>query len=134
MESQGHKELTAKYADAEFNFQMIEFDNKIILNVMVNGIVDTTLDIPLSAHASINSQLQDEDSLGVEPIVLLGDPRNIKIQVIASQIGKLVQLLKNPRNVILSIGSRWFGTAQEAQDGDFEKLIFVTLHVKQLLA
>lgn len=134
MESLGYREFTAKYGDDEFNFQMIEFDNKMIINVMTNGIVDTTLDIPLSAHANINSQLQDEESLGVEPIVLLGDPRNIKIQVVASQIGKLVQLLKNPRNVILSIGSRWFGKADEALDNDFEKLMFVMQHIKQLLA
>lgn len=134
MQSLGHREITAKYGEDHFSFQTVEFDNKIILNVMINGIVDTTLDIPLSAQTTINPLLQEEESLGVEPVVLLGDPRNIKIQVVASQIGKVVQLLKHPRNVILSIASRWFGCADETHDGDFEKLMFVMQHVKQLLA
>lgn len=29
--------------------------------------------------------------------------------MVAGQIGKVVRQLKNPRNVILSLGSRWFG-------------------------
>lgn len=105
----------------------------MILNVLTNDIMDTTLDIPLSTQATINDGLSDEDSLGVEPVVLVGNPHNLKIQVVAGQIGKVVRQLKNPRNVILSLGSRWFGSGDSTEDGDFEKLMFVLGNIKKLL-
>lgn len=129
----GLKEIIDQHENDHFSFQLIEFDDKIILNVMINGIVDTTLDIPMPTQSHINDPLQDEQSLGVEPVVLLGDPHNIKIQVVASQIGKVVQLLRRPRNIILSIASRYFGKGDVTQDGDFEKVMFVVQHVKELL-
>lgn len=123
----------AEYDQDSLRFQKIEFANKLILNVLTNDIMDTTLDIPLSTQATINDGLSDEDSLGVEPVVLVGNPHNLKIQVVAGQIGKVVRQLKNPRNVILSLGSRWFGSGDSTEDGDFEKLMFVLGNIKKLL-
>lgn len=124
-------------AEAEFTFQKIELGDKIVLNVYHNGIIDTTFDIPISSRAAINSSTlsmqNNEDSLGVEPIILVGDPNNLKIQIIASQIGKLVLLLKTPKNLILSIASRWFGRGDETNDQDFEKLMFVLSGVKEII-
>ncbi|SGZ50288.1 CIC11C00000002430 [Sungouiella intermedia] len=126
-------ETVAEYDQDSLRFQKIEFANKLILNVLTNDIMDTTLDIPLSTQATINDGLSDEDSLGVEPVVLVGNPHNLKIQVVAGQIGKVVRQLKNPRNVILSLGSRWFGSGDSTEDGDFEKLMFVLGNIKKLL-
>lgn len=125
------KEVVALYGLDELRFQKIEFADKIILNVLVNDVIDTTFDIPLSTHAAI-SLTRDEDALGIEPVVLVGDPHNLKLQVVAAQIGKIVQLTE-PRNVILSIGSRWFGRGDKTEQDDFEKLMFVGKHVKEVL-
>lgn len=121
----------------EFTFHKIELSDKIILNVHTNGIIDTTFDIPISSKAAISSTTNSIDSseegLGVEPIILVGDSSNLKIQIIASQIGKLILLLANPKNLILSIGSRWFGKGDEVKDDDFEKLMFVLANIKEIL-
>lgn len=134
------KSVTKTYsndADAEFTFQKIELGDKIVLNVYINGIIDTTFDIPISSRAAINSSTfsleSSEEGLGVEPVILVGDPNNLKIQIIAGQIGKLVLLLKEPKNLILSIASRWFGRGDETTDQDFEKLMFVLSGVKEVL-
>lgn len=127
------REIVASYGDDSLRFQKIEFSTKLILNVLTNDVMDTTFDIPLSTHATINTNFSDEESLGVEPIVLVGDPHNLKIQVVAAQIGKVVKLLRNPRNVILSVGSRWFGRGDSTGDGDFEKLMFILGNIKTLL-
>lgn len=113
-------------------FQKIPFADKLIVNIAVNDVMDTTFDLPLSTANSISiNTFDDETLLGVEPVVLLGDPHNLKLQVIAAQIGKVIHQLSDRKNVILTIGSKWFG--KEQQDGDFEKLMFVLEHVKKLL-
>lgn len=125
--------ISATYGADEFEFHKISYSDKLVLNIMVNGAMDTSFDLPLLTLSTINRSIQQEDSLGPEPVVLMGDPNNLKLQVIASQIGKVVSQLRDPRNVILSMGSRWFGKADETSDGDFEKLMFVLQHVKSLL-
>lgn len=126
------REVEAAYQDASFSFHCVSFADKVILNVVINGVADTSFDIPLSTHSTINTALRDEEALGVEPVVLVGDPNNIKLLVVASQIGKVVAQLANPRNVILTIGLRWFG--REAVKGDFERLMFVLENVKKVLS
>lgn len=125
--------ISATYGADEFEFHKISYSDKLVLNIMVNGAMDTSFDLPLLTLSTINRSIQQEDSLGPEPVVLMGDPNNLKLQVIASQIGKVVSQLRDPRNVILSMGSRWFGKTDETSDGDFEKLMFVLQHVKSLL-
>lgn len=129
----------AKYGDddeTEFFFQKIELGNKIVLNVQINGAMDTTFDIPMSSRQAItlNNTLGNEEDTGVEPIILVGDYQNLKIQVVASQIGKLVLQSQNPKNVILSIGSKWFGKGDTTNDDDFDKLMFILGNVKSLLS
>lgn len=133
-EAPAFKEIECSNNGTNFNFQKIEFADKIIVNVLIDGVMDTTFDIPLSTHSAINRSTQlEEIDLSVEPIVLVGNPHNIKLQVIASQIGKVVQQLRNPRNVILAMGSRYFGKGDETADGDFEKLMFVLEQIKALM-
>lgn len=126
-------EITGSYGNSRLAFQRVDFVDKIVLNVLIDDVIDTTFDIPLSTQSTINLAIQDEHLLGVEPVVLVGDPQNLKLQVIAGQIGKVVQNLKNPRNVILSIGSRWFGNKDDTNDGDFDKLMFVLQNVQKLV-
>lgn len=133
-----NKSITAIYSgdeESEFTFHKIELNDKIILNVQINGVMDTTFDIPISSKSSINaySNLNNSEDGGVEPVVLIGDHSNLKIQVVASQIGKLVLVSSNPKNLILSIGSKWFGKGNESDGNDFDKLMFVLDNVKALL-
>lgn len=94
--------------------------------------MDTSFDLPLSTLKVIDSQvLASDESLGIEPVVLVGDPHNLKLQVVAGQIGKVVYLMGNRKNVILTMGSRWFG--KDPTDGDFDKLMFVLGKIKELL-
>lgn len=127
------KESTDSFKNTELNFQAVFFVDKIITNVIIDGVADATFDIPLSTKSTISASLHLEDSLPVEPVVLVGDPQNVKMQVIASQIGKVVLHLKQPKNVILSIGTRWFGSGDETNDDDFEKLALILQHIKALL-
>lgn len=127
------KETQTSFNETPVDFQAVYFADKIIVNVVIAGAADATFDIPLSTHSAISTALQLEDSLPVEPVVLVGDPQNIKMQVIAAQIGKVVLHLKHPRNVILSIGTRWFGRGDSTNDDDFEKVAFVLENVKALL-
>ncbi|EGV64713.1 hypothetical protein PSN45_005052 [Yamadazyma tenuis] len=136
--------LTKTYPDAdntEVTFHKIEAADTIILNVLTNGIADTTFELPLNSQHSINilSNLSnfedDEEKMGIEPRVIVGDHNNLKIQVVASQIGKLLlSNMSEPKSVILSIGSRWFGKSTETNDEDFKKLMFVLTSVNELLA
>lgn len=135
--SEVSKSLFKRYdADHELLFHRLEWDDKIVLNIQINGLMDTTFDIPVSTRAAVNSihRIQSEEDLNIEPIILVGNHSNLKIQVVASQIGKLVLQLENPKNVILSIGSRWFGKGDESNPDDFDKLVFVLAGVKEVLA
>lgn len=128
------REVTASRDGDTFSFHCVSFADKLVLNVVVNGVVDTTFDIPLSTRTTINTALAQEEALGVEPVVLMGNPNNLKLQVVAAQIGKVVAQLAQPRNVILGLSLRWFGKDDEPQEGDFGKLMFVLEHVRTLLA
>lgn len=121
--------------ETEFVFHKIEFQDKIILNVQINGVMDSTFDIPISSSSSINvySRIKNGETSGVEPVILIGDHNNLKIQVVASQIGELVLASANPKNLLLSIGSKWFGKGDEADDKDFDRLMFVLDNVKKIL-
>lgn len=127
------KESTDTFKNSELNFQAVFFNDKIIINVIIDGVADATFDIPLSTKSAISSSLNLDESLPVEPVVLVGDPQNVKMQVIASQIGKVVLHLKQPKSVILSIGTRWFGRGDETNEDDFEKLALILQHIKALL-
>ncbi|EGW32516.1 uncharacterized protein SPAPADRAFT_55948 [Spathaspora passalidarum NRRL Y-27907] len=120
----------------EFFFHKLTLADQQIINVQMDGVMDTTFDIPMTTQASINyasSMEIDGNTLGVpEPVLMIGDHANMKISIVASQIAKLIAL-RSPRHTCLSIGSRWFGTGDEVQDGDFEKLMFIIENIKKLL-
>ena len=116
---------------AELQFTAVNLLDKILINVQIDGAMDTTLDIPLSTGAAVRlagNGSWDLD-IGIEPVVLVGS-RAVKINVVATQIAKLVHM--TGKGVLLSIGSRWFGP-DEVQETDFDKLQMVLLGVKSVL-
>ncbi|KAI5961397.1 uncharacterized protein KGF55_004020 [Candida pseudojiufengensis] len=129
-------------SDEEFNFHLIQFGDKQILNISINGILDTTFKLPISTKRTIDYESMmdlnedDDDQINEnrflpEPQLLIGDYSNMKISIIASQIGKIISL-NYPKETILSIGSKWFGKGNEVNDDDFEKLSFIIENVKKL--
>lgn len=114
-------------------------DDKLILNVQINGIMDTTFDIPISTGVKVRltlsggSQHLAGEDVGIEPVVLIGEVNNIKLDIVASQIGKLMLTQQNPKNIILTIGSRWFGKGDTHEEDDFEKLMFILESVKSVI-
>lgn len=143
MDQKFNAQFTRTYPDqnTEFLFQKVEINDSMILNVLVEGIADTTFELPLNSQQAINilSDLsnfeENEDNLGIEPKLIIGDHQNFKIHIVASQIGKLIlKCLKEPKSVTLSIGSKWFGKGDQTTDEDFDKLMFVLANVKELIS
>lgn len=116
---------------ALFRFYKVDFVDKLVVGIVVDGVMDALFDLPLSTLKVIDEGVMKEDSLGVEPVVLVGDPQNLKLQVVAGQIGKVIYSLGNRKNVILSMGLRWWG--RDTEEGDFDKLVFVLEKVRALV-
>ncbi|CAK7901865.1 proteasome chaperone 3 [[Candida] anglica] len=132
------KTVVAKYnnSEDELTFTAVHLNDKTIVNVQVNGAMDTTFDIPLSTVSSVRQDLGndiDNTDSGIEPVVLMGEVNNIKLEIVATQIGKLMLSTPQPKSLILSIGSRWFGKGDVNEKDDFDKLMFVLANVKQVL-
>lgn len=117
----------------EFLFHKLELDDSIIFNIHINGIIDTTLALPINSKNVINleSGSSNIDDPGIEPVILVGNHANLKIQIIATQLSKLF-IRYSPKPVTLSLASRWFG--QEIQDDDFDKIMWVSEQVNILLS
>ncbi|CAI5757197.1 unnamed protein product [Candida verbasci] len=130
------KSIIKKYDDnTEFFFHKLEFLDKIILNIAINGVQDTTFEIPMTTKTTINYMSaieQDFEDQSPEPRLIIGNHDNLKIHIVASQIGKLI-LQSNPKDLIISIGSKWFGKGDDIESDDFDKLMFVLANVKTLL-
>lgn len=118
--------------DLEFFFHLIQFKDTTILNIHCNGVIDTTFEIPLlDFNQSLNfSMLTNNDCENIEPLLIMGDTKNIKSFVIASQIGKLFKSFGQTNPIILSIGLKWFNDDKTVDD--FEKVLFLLNSVKDL--
>ncbi|RLP62499.1 hypothetical protein L150_01197 [Candida albicans Ca529L] len=133
----------------EFFFHIINYSDKQILNISINGLMDTTFELPVSTKSAITyasaleipmDQFEDEHEqeevrereVIPEPILLIGDHSNMKLSIVATQISKLISN-NCPKPTILSIGSKWFGKGDEVDDNDFEKLMFILANVKTLI-
>ncbi|ODV62787.1 Irc25p ASCRUDRAFT_74258 [Ascoidea rubescens DSM 1968] len=119
----------------ELKVQLNLFSNKIIIIVSYNGEIDSAyhLKIPNSASISSYSSLDydylrndnndgssddldalNEDfnyiSINTMPVCLMGDPTNLKLQILSTQVLKLmISLNKNEsRNIIIQLSSKIF--------------------------
>ncbi|CAX45514.1 conserved hypothetical protein [Candida dubliniensis CD36] len=134
----------------EFFFHIINYNDKQIINISINGLIDTTFELPVSTKSAITyasaleistDHFDDEDGDGEEirerevipePILLIGDYANMKLSIVATQISKIISTTC-PKPTILSIGSKWFGKGDEVNDDDFDKLMFILANVKTLI-
>ncbi|RCK63100.1 hypothetical protein Cantr_09767 [Candida viswanathii] len=129
----------------EFFFHIINYANQQIINVAINGLLDTTFELPVSTKSTINyassmeiqtdgydEEEDREREVIPEPVLLIGDHANMKLLIVASQVSKIVSVT-SPKPTILSIGSKWFGKGDEVHEDDFERLMFILENVKKLL-
>ncbi|CAH2352387.1 proteasome chaperone 3 [[Candida] railenensis] len=128
-------------SDDEIVVSATNLEDKLILNIQINGSMDTTFDIPISTSVKVRQTLgggsqlinNNEDDAGIQPIVLIGEVNNIKLDIVATQIGKLMLTKQEPKNVILTLGSKWFGKSDVHEEDDFDKLMFILESVKSVI-
>lgn len=132
------KSITALYDDAHsILFQRIDFGEALVVNVAVNGVLDTTFEaVPRpAAPACLDSYgLDDITTTGPEPKLLVGNHANLKVQVVASEIAKLFGTLPSclcKEKVVYSLGLKWLGT--EPDNDDFNKIMFLLENLKLVL-
>ncbi|CAN3359378.1 hypothetical protein DICA3_D03510 [Diutina catenulata] len=111
-----------------FKFQKFEAADKVIFNLYIDGGMDSTFFVPITAKSvlALDSGLYDEAS--VDPQLLIGDHSNLKAQIVAGEIAKMViKILRKP--VVVSFGSKWFG--RDITSNDFEKLMWTLSEVRK---
>lgn len=129
------KSITSKYKDQdELELHKIEYDDRTILSIRTDGIMDATFSIspPSKAPSNILSMDGTMEDFGIDPVILVGDHSNLKTQVVATEIGKLVYRISPLKNLILTLGSNWFGKGDVTETQDFDKLMFILENIKEL--
>lgn len=128
-------------------FHRLLFGDSIVVNVAVNGIIDSTFQVkprPLRNSSNVfgenfnaNDDIENDDQVHIvshlEPVLLVGNHGNLKIQVVASEIAKLfctIPACLEKDKVIFSIGLAWFGKDPDSRD--FERVMFVLENLKKL--
>lgn len=113
---------------------MIEFIDKLIINLSLDGETDISYDIQIPEMNDLKKPLRrydfdvdgeevneedDDISSTVTPTVLIGAGDNLKMQVLASQIGNVMSRLVT-KNIILNISGKLFGRSSidEYRPGD----------------
>lgn len=132
------KSTCALYDDAHsILFQRIDFGEALVVNVAVNGVLDTTFEaVPKPAPPTYPDSYGSDDigSTGPEPKLLVGNHANLKVQVVASEIAKLLGTLPSclcKEKVVFSMGLKWLGT--EPNNDDFNKVMFLLENLKLVL-
>ncbi|GME81595.1 unnamed protein product [Ambrosiozyma monospora] len=149
-----HKQLSRNFKDEvqkdefELTCSIIEFANKFLINVSKNGEIDTSFDVQLPTeqrrmnHYNYDEyDVEDDDAdgsnmkdinEGVMANVLIGNNANMKNQVLATQVGKLVNQF-NPQkknSLILNVSGKIFAKSENATNDDFTRLNFVLELIK----
>ncbi|GMM31798.1 hypothetical protein DAMA08_045430 [Martiniozyma asiatica (nom. inval.)] len=119
--------------------QTLEYADRVLVTVSLNGEVDTTYDLPLNSLGDVkrpsrrydldlemeNEENLDEDGNHAElnnsivPNLIIG-VGNLKTEVLASQIGLLLNQFTS-KNIILNISGKFF-KGDEYSEGDYQVL------------
>lgn len=135
--TEGKQLLTKEFEGIEYNFGINEFLDKRVVHVYRDGQKDSVVDIQLPTMLT-QSILEEDEGEELESKIkssyIVGDSRNMKTLIMATQIGKLlVKSDLGDKNVILNTSGRIFGRGDQVDDKDFERLMFVVSSVKELL-
>ncbi|GMG56448.1 unnamed protein product [Ambrosiozyma monospora] len=144
-----HKQLSRSFKDEaqkdefELTCSILEFANKFLINVSKNGEIDMSFDVQLPTEQKRMNRYSYEDddfdgsnmkdiNEGVMANVLIGNNANLKNQVLATQVGKLVNQF-NPQkknSLILNVSGKIFAKSENATNDDFTRLNFVLELIK----
>lgn len=121
---------------------LIEMQDKLLLSVARNGEINVSYDLETPSFLDwkkpqrryiFDEENEESRELNntIVPKLLIGVP-NMKMQVLASQIGLLISTLSS-KNIILNISSKIFGDqlSEEYAETDFETLHQVLSLVKE---
>ncbi|CDK29018.1 unnamed protein product [Kuraishia capsulata CBS 1993] len=123
--SDNHTQVIDTYENNEISAQIIEFQDKSVIHLALNGEKDTTIDIPLPLTPGIKLASESTSSR-ISPVVLLGNQQNLKTMVMANQIGTLFYTFSpEPKNLILITSSKLWNEKDDASNADFQKLAFI---------
>lgn len=113
---------------------ILEFLDKILINVSMDGETDISYDIQIPEMNDLKKPVrryddddeEEEDnrltSSTIIPTVLIGAGNNMKIQVLASQIGHEMSQFST-KNIILNISGKIFGRSSLDQHRSEDSLI-----------
>ncbi|QPG72741.1 hypothetical protein FOA43_000042 [Brettanomyces nanus] len=134
---EGHREISRQLESCELTCRIVEFLDKVIVDIQKDGEMDVSYDIQLGKTGikkhPIGSTIEENvyDAVldnNIVPTSLLDGSCNVKNQVVASQIGKLMGELQK-RNVIVNMSGKLFkGT--EFEKSDFQRLQIVVKLVR----
>lgn len=136
----------------ELTCTIVEFNDKIILNMSKNGEMDISYDLQIPTFSDLKKPTRRYDvedfehqnnndnehavlNTTIVPTVLIGGHNDMKTQVVASQIGQLMSLM-SAKNVILNMSGKLFGldSKEEYQDTDFATLQTVVRLVRKTMS
>ena len=119
--------LTVDHDGHHFQFQHVEAADQVIYNLYIDGGMDSTFTVAVPASFTMAMHQMLPDQLQVDPVLVVGDHSNLKVQIIAAEVAKMV-IIHKQKPVVLSLGSKWFG--RDLADGDFDRLMWVLGQVK----
>ncbi|CEP24913.1 unnamed protein product [Cyberlindnera jadinii] len=131
-----HKETVGHLPDgAEIEVQSIEFIDRRVLFIRVEGEADSTFDVQApNSQLAFNLQYQNEDDdFSCEKVCLVGDSLNVKLSLLVNHLSKLLYMNRETRNLIISVSSKIFDTGKASSRGDFDRFISVLELVKKVL-
>ena len=123
---------------------ILDFQDKIIINLSLDGETDISYDIQIpqqnefkrpyqidDLNNEVDNELDNDDissTSTIVPIVLIGAGNNIKTQVLASQIGKVMSEESN-KNIILNISGRIFGNKDDEFHPNDSTVVKQCIHI-----
>lgn len=134
MESIRHREVSKVLSNGQtLDAQGIDFTDKKVLFLRLDGEVDTTFDVHCP-DPSVAFELQNQqhmDDFTCDKVCLIGDNLNIKMSLLVNHISKFLYSNGESRNMIISLSSKTF--SRTGTQGDFDRLLEVLELVKQVV-
>lgn len=126
---------------------ILEFLDKVIIHLAMDGETDISYDIEITGQENMKRPLRNYDynddsdeefessniaNSTIVPTVLIGPGDNVKVKVLASQIGHLMSRLST-KNIILNISGKIFGKpkTQNVYHANDSLIMKQTLHLTQ---
>ncbi|ONH69087.1 Proteasome chaperone 3 [Cyberlindnera fabianii] len=129
------KTITEVLQGREISVQSVDFADKHLLFVRVDGEADTTFDVKApDANTMLQLQLGGQsaaEDFTCEKTCLIGQNTNLKLGIAVNQIAKVLYTNSESRNLVISISSKLF--ASPSSGNEFETLVDLLQLVKRVI-